>query len=498
VAVAPLLCPACEAAWPGRDARFCGRCGAVLVPSPSRRQVNGDRRTTRRTHARLMTVVATVTLVGALAVPALRGVPLPARTDPTVRLPERGTVPEGVPLSAEEAAALRARSDPDRLRCEPRGCERWRRTRTPGELVHIAAGRVLVYDEQRMLSLDAATGRQQWTARLDDLAPVTGDGDAIGRAGTMVLTSDAGAVLVTAGGHLVLIDLDDGARQWRRPAPAWEIWSARLGADVVILQGVQAPTRDAEIPTAPLELVRGLDRTRGQDRWERAAPFVLLSHPTVVLIGDERGELEALDPATGSSRWTLADASRDRWATVAGPWIYISETGRDRLFDPRSGALVADLPTRLNHPLVEVGERWVTLVVDPFEDRSVPTELIALDATGEIVWRVPFVLADASMCCGEITVEDGTVIADLAQERITVRASDGELLARGPARSGPFDGWRAPDGTLVQWRVDGLRLDAGTAVAELFGRDLWIESLGPDWVLGSADEQLGVRLVDDR
>jgi hypothetical protein len=128
-----LTCPGCGDDWPSPPARFCGRCGEPLdVTSGPRRSTSGTTEPNGRWSpirsfgVRRVALVCTAALViASVATAAFRGVEFEQAGGPdgSVELPDELGAPAR--LSDEQRDAL-AGFDPERLHCDPAGCEAWR------------------------------------------------------------------------------------------------------------------------------------------------------------------------------------------------------------------------------------------------------------------------------------------------------------------------------------------------------------------------------------
>jgi outer membrane protein assembly factor BamB len=495
-------CLTCGTSWSSRGARFCGTCGSSLVAASDPGGPEPRRRRWRTPGpAVLAALVATPLLLVTVVAVGLR----PTPDDPEVALPDRGTVPAGSRLSDDEAAVLRSQVDPTRLRCEPRGCEVWRRQNPDGFTQAIQHGDLLVLHEGAVLvGLDVDTGTERWTTRLDDLWAVTGDGDAIDSPeGTgqipLLAVSDEGIVFLTDRA-VVLLDLD-GERRWRSSNPGLAVWNIALTQDRVLLGGV--PREEARLQSA--ELMVALDRSNGSVRWERS----VLGHvgalsPSVVLVGDGR-MLRGLDPSDGSVRWERRLEPGEWGGELVGPWVAITFE-RDQsqvLLDPLTGEEVGRLPGFLIHPPVPVDGGMVALVSEPegSGDRGGRVALRSHDASGQFAWEVP-VGTSRWGCCPHLAEADGVVSARVGGELLRIDAATGDILDRTELSPSEEEVLLAGDGTAVRWTQGGLSLRGDGMGARAFARDLWLVSGyqpgGESWVVGGVDGQLlGLRLVPD-
>lgn len=134
------------------------------------------------------------------------------------------------------------------------GHPRWSVDLGPGSVGTPAAsdGRVLVTDgldlqgsvRSRVHAYDLRSGRLLWERAIE------GDDGVV----LIAAVADGVAHLVTSGGHVVALDMADGAERWRREVPAGESPSGALAGEVLYVTG----SGDA---------VRAFDRVDGRELW---------------------------------------------------------------------------------------------------------------------------------------------------------------------------------------------------------------------------------------
>ena len=283
-------------------------------------------------------------------------------------------------------------------------------------------------------------------------ASVTGTTDGV--------TPDAGAATG------VLDEVGPAPRQARHRR-GWYAWRSALAAAValllvVVLNVVEAQRHEARIaalgdlagflapqPTAPVETWRVTGRVMGQ-----AGGLVLVSDMA-------QGQVRAVDPRTGTSRWTLTgevgSGSARGYCGPVDEAIVAAAAAADPLPAPRA-----------SDPGV------IACLGDPLP----PPEGPATSTT--VVW---FVDAQTGQQVGSHTVEGSLVLADAVERDLVV----GSVL---------------PDG-----RLNVVRLDPGTGESRwdytspdaMFGRDpLMIQSLdrrGDALVVGALSGELAVSLT---
>lgn len=503
-----VACPDCDASWSTAGARFCGHCGAGLgttgrPPPPVRRR----RRRIAPTGRRLALGVAVALVVGSVAA---GGAIRPSPGDPEVSLPEPGVVPAGSPLTDEEVTVLRDQVDPTRLRCEPRGCELWRRA---GVQVHQAAGLddlLVLLEEDQLVGLDAVSGEERWVASLQDLLQVTGDGTPItslhhGGIAPSLRVSEGGILLVTRRA-VVLLDLD-GTRRWSVDPPDIDVWDAALTPDRVLLSGsppsIDDGDGDGDDQLSEGEQLYAYDRVTGRLVWWRPMLWNIWSIATtspVVLVSDAPQHLLGVDPASGDVRWERR-LDPDLWGIgFQGPWIGISAAKGTMLLDPLTGGEVTVLEGQAVSEFLAVENRFVTLLTTMSEptERDPPwSELTALDGDGDVAWRVPFESASAWHGMVSVTAESGIVTAALQDEELVVDGRSGELLERNTVAVDDPESWYIVDvdGTRLKHTTRTLTLERDGARAEVLTADAWIVSWDPLVIGGTRGQLLGLRLV---
>ena len=196
------------------------------------------------------------------------------------------------------------------------GKELWRRTVAGGYSEVAVAGGLAVTTELRsghdfVVALDAATGREQWSARI---APTYKghDGSDDGPIGTPAI--DGGDVFATGpNGHLLALDAATGKERWRHDLvrdfgaqiPGWGFGSSPLVVDGLVVVPTGGPNS------------RGLlafDRASGRLRWNAAhAKSPAYTSGVLATIGGVRqivaaaGDLVyAVAPADGRLLWSIA------------------------------------------------------------------------------------------------------------------------------------------------------------------------------------------------
>jgi outer membrane protein assembly factor BamB len=462
-------CGGCGGIWDA-PARFCGRCGGPLTvvswsPTDGRRRWQ----------------VVAVTTVSAVAVLAVLGLasaelrlPRLHTGDPAVSLPDAEEVPGGRALDPDERAAALAPFDPDRITCEPAGCERWRRSVAQGWFgnVDLDADQVVIALDE-LIGIDLATGTDRW--RVPFAAELRWEPEP--EPGWMPeppqVSVGAGAIAV-ASEHGVQLVERDGRHRWARMFPEGASLETVLVVDeVVVLFHHLEPSEvepwaedpdDAEVLTDDLHVVEQpwgitvVDAADGRTRWQREGHA---GHTQRGLLGDGRygvtvadGEdVHVLDLATGEVRFTFPLAE-DGWFWSAGEVIGVNDVPpRERLSDddparpatlrflsavdgrPIEGFRGLDL-----HAFQELDDLLLLFATTLDRDAEHGTEpaaepgieLLAFEPGGTIRWQLDLGPAGPACCGSALDLGDGRLLvaADPTTERVVVDAASGRILGR--------------------------------------------------------------------
>jgi outer membrane protein assembly factor BamB len=473
---ATVSCEDCGRSWPARTSRFCGRCGQALRPAAADR---------RRSWSRRASVLAVVSLL-AVAVSGLVGVgvrfagALADRPVASVELPPASTSPLQRGLTGDEAAAALAPFDPDRLRCEPAGCERWRLD-VPGGIDGAARlGELLVLQlDQQLVAIDTASGERRWSAPLD--AP---GGEAPARPGQreprMMAADDGHLALARSAGDLRVIDRA-GRHRWSvpAPAPAW-IWEVRLVGDVVVTVG--PPPSPADGSTA----VHAFDVEDGSPRWTRFVQGLTHHDELFAHLGDD--VLARLDPGTGEvvERYTGATALTPLGhglvlltdEVAQRSWVVAAGDG-----DPRAtfeGLLETHLDT--------ADHVYALLVPD---GRGPDRELVAIAADGTPRWQRTIDLGDS--CCPTLALTDDGALY-VRRSSGAGQVLDAETGADRPHRDPapvPAGDWWTGNVAITYGEVGRMTLASATGSVQVLGEDAWLV-LDDPVVFASREALLGV------
>jgi outer membrane protein assembly factor BamB len=377
-------CPACDARWPGSEARYCGRCGSPLPPTSTPVPQRAPRR-------RL--VVASGLLLAALAALVTVFVVGP-------REPRTTAASIGDPV---ELPGGRLAADPDGtttiagtslLGCE--GCRGWRLA-VADPLTSLAAdGRDVVVSTSggSVLAIDGDTGERRWTTRVGDQA-----------AHAVVLE---GLVVVgTADARVVALDPADGRTRWDVTVPIPTAGARAVAGDVggVLLAGGTSPT------------VVALDGRTGALRWERELPGRSVGvGDTLVLMTSDR-DLQGWWADADHPRWTVRLLADEDLVGRAGDLVVTRDRGGPRFRDATTGAIVAHGARTVTW--WSAAEDGTLMLADT--DRR--TEVIALGPDGSERWRTALPGDEpATGCCVEVApTTDGRVLA--VDRRVAGRAA---------------------------------------------------------------------------
>jgi hypothetical protein len=370
-------CTACGHGWSGRASRYCGRCGAALGPGSP----DGSDRSAVSPWVPVAAVF--VVLVGLAVAVVSRDLTsaLASRPDPVVDLPEAEEVEDASPgLTRDEAREALAPFHPDRLRCLPVGCERWRFDAPQGGLTAIPFRDVLaVHLDGHLVGIEPSSGEQRWSVPLG--APGSDDPAPRGVRGPVLLAADDDHLAVGRdGGQLRLVDAS-GRHRWATTLPdGGRIWQVHPVDEVVVTAG---PVWRHESQLAG-DLLHAFDVTDGTLRWTRAVDGLAGPLGDLVVHDVDEGLLR-LDPRTGATELRLGDHG---WAQRSGS-VYLVDGSAPgpRLVDARTGETVHTLSSS-DIAATHVHDGWLHLAAVPAgEDARTPVEVLAVDPDGVLRWR---------------------------------------------------------------------------------------------------------------
>ena len=337
-------CPECSTTWDG-DARFCGRCGALLQPHP--RAATGDataggttpepRGEVLQTRSGLTTAFALLGVVALLTLAALvrSGAPSPTG-DPDPSPGERQLVDDLVRAGASSFGGLR-----------------WERPIDGAAGVVGRLGTLFVHDGRRLLALNRGDGSVVWseTTPLGTLlepfasgVPLLGVDDVlrVHAASSGVTWSRPGvssdAPALTVGGFLFVADGDE-ITSWR--ANGSILW--QIG-----LRGVRHLTGGSGgsglLLASTTDEMHAIHPLTGAIAWSvnlppNHAPPHLAGN--LVVVADGEGTIQARDHRTGDAAWTIpAQGTIQATSLSDGTLLVVDRTesgSRLRFLNPNDG-----------------------------------------------------------------------------------------------------------------------------------------------------------------
>jgi outer membrane protein assembly factor BamB len=504
-------CGSCGHTWP-RRARYCGRCGALLVaPDVPARTAVPDR---RRSPGRWLGGALALVLLGLsfTSLPLGRSSSVPAAPHPEVALPDAGEV-AAQPAPGPEPATPTA-TDTSVPLCEPEGCEVWRRTLDqPVNGLTLWAGRLVYVQEATVVGLDPATGVIRWRRGLDPVvAEAGGASDGTGSLLPLVAAGEVGVAVATTRGVELLAE--GGRSRWAVSLPLDGMpVELRVADDVVLVVHQQAAPAsrsdtgredgDASAVRSTMRLrLTALDGTDGTVRWERDldAEAIALPEPGApadVVVVRDRDRLVAVELATGRTRFELPAPGRDAWPQLVGRYLLAGGGPEEHLqvVATRDGTLLAELPGSPQHAATVDG-RLIVIVGSAPGGSSSSYEAVALDPDGAVSWARPLPVASGCCACCPSLLDLGTgrvrIVADPRRPAVVVAAATGEELWRDPLRldvagADVSEQWQLGDGLLATMPHDG---DGGYTLADGTGQRMDLRSgtwplVGPTIGLGA-------------
>lgn len=193
--------------------------------------------------------------------------------------------------------------------------------------------------------ISSADGRTLWfSAGLSELLPVREDAAELARRGELMVTSDAGVVVVADRvGRVAGIDAATGQTLWRRQTPVQAVADMAQASGVLTLGGLSAdPNSPRARPVLVVldarrgEVVHRLDDLGSPVRWLRVvggemggAAGADRAVPTAIVAG-LNSAVVAIDPAGGRVNWSLSGvpAAAALEAFVFGPRMFLLDSNR--------------------------------------------------------------------------------------------------------------------------------------------------------------------------
>lgn len=451
-----------------RRARFCGRCGGTLIA-----EVDGTSPRRRRPVSRGVLLGSGILVATAVVTAMLMGTDLmdvswpdTVEGDAEVAVTEQGSgepIQPAGEVDGDIAAALREQLDPDALRCQPRGCQRWR------------------LPFARSWSLTGRDGDRLGFVR-DHHAP-------------WPEAEDADGVLADGGAEVLVVDMTTGEEVFRRVldrarsvddvgdiSRRWEVLRVHLFGSSVVVVGDRTVTTFGE---------------RGEVLWSR--PFEGSHHGMVdgtLISSDEAAAgytIRGHDAQDGSERWSRASVVVPRILDVEGLVAVVPDPSEQvtRLIDAATGGDVAEIDGRLvTGARTEAG---VTVVLTRGQDLEVVA--FDVDRDADPLWRVALedrIVGDVWL---SLPVDGDRITIGHDAGQIDLALEDGARLRPEESEdSSQAEGWTDALGREWQTPDDGFRLTAGDRWVEVTGRDLWLVSDDP-LVVSDGVTLMGVQLV---
>lgn len=512
-------CASCRARWDARTARYCGRCGASLGPPADQPR---DGRTPRRAAAITVGVVAGLgaLVAGTLASTAVDPGDPTADPGSEVALPDE--LGEPAELTPEQRASLE-RFDPDRVHCEPDGCElaRWsldtgvRLATVGGDWLALLDGTTL---RVRPVPAGATAnpgpegdegGYDLALTSLFDERP-----NSMTRPPSRLAIGPDGTVGLLWPERLVVLG-DGGEEVWRLEDDAALRFADVAGGRLLVLREDRtwAEQTDARPSAGTPVVATGHALTDGREVWRRDAVVPLNLVDDHLLVAPAVGGVELLDLADGTPRWQRALRPAERVQVSSGPWLLLSRPDGAALVDARTGADVAEKGSAaLLTGFVPTGELWTAAWLDGrTDDVGLPgVSFVAMGDDGTERWRIPLAGLDSGRCCPAALpwADDAVALFDPAtggDRWLIVDAATGQPrdvpVERQPELAFPvatadrtYATGRAP-GLIVQEAGERVAVVAPDGRAQVRGSDdLEVVSLDP-LVVAQGRDVLAVRRV---
>ncbi|MFA9432385.1 PQQ-binding-like beta-propeller repeat protein [Egicoccus sp. AB-alg2] len=519
-----VACASCDAGWDAATARFCGHCGQLLTPRPPDAAAEHGRRSRRLP----VVVAAACVLVLAAGVMGTTALELPrSQPDPQVELSAEDTIPSGERLGAEEREAALAPFDPHRLRCEPRGCERWRMELGDNHREVVALGSVVVaMVDGAAVAVDPRDGEEMWR-----LEPPEEYGIAEEHAWPWLFASDTGEHLAVlhADRRVIQVVRADGREHWDAEDRGGPHAHGGFVGDEVLVTAAQSPelhpTKIEDGIYSHPELIVARDVRTGALLWERdGAAMLSLTEDGVVLRDDDEavlldartGDVRArmpLDPSAWMyrhERFLIEYDDRNGWHRLRSPADLAVLTG-DGVFDeiqPLPGQPLALGVVRGERRTPDAGDRDGG--GDPQDGGpGAGDRLVLIDADGSVRWEVEVDRAHRlQLCCPGPRVDgDAIMLPATARDGGSVRRSlaTGEVLATAqtdedvpsPDTVRVVDSWWAGGQTTVETDGETTTIRYGTVSVTLRGQGAWPVTHEPPFVVTDGRTVMGVEPVDD-
>jgi hypothetical protein len=385
-------------------------------------------------------------------------------------------------------------ADPDRIGCEPDGCELWRRPLSglPATAQWVAGDPVVIEDEQ-LVGLEVDTGAVRWQLPIADELRAREGGPVDLSLGRVMLTGTDELVVLANTQGLQLVT-QSGRARWARPLPAEGAhlsWAHVTGRSVVFVHEAPPVLSDAEELDSgepfPLQVtITVLDATDGQIRWSEQAPRQVFALPTLadqhglLLVEGDDGTIAALEFDSGEPRYQLPGGEELAPEHIGDVLTlrHLDGTAPDttRLYDAADGTVRAELAGSAR-ALLDIDDRTIVLLATEAGDGSL--EAVAVDPDGSMVWRHPVEPDRAGGCCPTILDLDGgwaRIVDGPGTDPLIVDTRDGTVRTDDPlaAASAEATGVQSQIGRHLLLERSTQQDTAGYVLRDHTGRTLHI------------------------
>lgn len=238
------------------------------------------------------------------------------------------------------------------------------------------------------------------------------DGEPVGAPSRIAVSDDGTALLLWPD---LLLGIHPDGDQWMTiPSAASRSWylQPRDGHVVVISDLPPGTTVPGMVDR---RRITAIEARTGQALWKRddLIPRDFIASGLAAINQD--GDLEVVETADGSTRWTRAVGPTDNLQVTTGPWLVDSNTngGGSLLIDAATGESVTERPeSSLLTAMQPIGDLWVAAWVDEQTrgGRGPRAVLVALDGRGHERWKLRLNSLLRGACCpAAIRWRDGTI-----------------------------------------------------------------------------------------
>lgn len=415
-----MTCGNCGATWKRREARFCGRCGAVLETSaPGRTDKNRSRAARSRWRA-IVAAIGAVALVTAAVAATVAGVAEPdgpgasgATPSLDVELPEQAE--RRPPPPSDEPRTSTGEPRGPALTCEPEPCQRWHVELNPGSTVVDDAVYHVGRSDWRLelTALALADGSRLWSEPL--AIPDTTNGEPLPPRPPQIIAEPADVIVVAAGGLLQARSRTDGRLVWEREVVS-VAGRTGPGTPLLVLEASGDPGREHLV---------ALDLASGRELWRRDLPrdgFVLNLAGSELRVERDDGS-ESWDVETGEvlSHAASADGVGDRMDVERHGRLLVhrrphdhpanvgdreARVGRAVILDARDGTEILTAAGVGGVPVVPLPSGGIVIVSGTARILT----LTVLDDQGELSWEREFGIPQAQWPRWPEVTEDGSLM----------------------------------------------------------------------------------------